>query len=276
MIQKLELAEKNATLPKIVVAVHLCGQPCAMDKIHALSKRYGFRIIEDAAHAIGGRYKDTPIGSCHFSDITIFSFHPVKIITTGEGGMAVTNNAQLADKMALLRSHGITRDPDFMTCAADGPWYYQQIELGYNYRMTDIQAALGISQMKRLDQYIARRHAIATRYNNLLSPLPVTIPYQHPNSYSGLHLYIIRLQLEQITPSHRQVFEALREQEIGANLHYIPIHTQPYYQQMGFRDGQYPQAESYYREAISLPMYPKLTEKQQDKVVAALIRALKI
>ncbi|WP_395502177.1 UDP-4-amino-4,6-dideoxy-N-acetyl-beta-L-altrosamine transaminase [Ectopseudomonas mendocina] len=271
--RKLEEAEHNGRLPKVVVPVHLCGQPCDMQAIHALAKRYGFRIIEDASHAIGGRYQGEFIGNCRYSDITVFSFHPVKIITTAEGGMALTNDAALAAKMALLRSHGITRDPSQMTHEVDGPWYYQQIELGFNYRMTELQAALGVSQLQRLDQFVARRHELAVRYDQKLVGLPVTTPWQHPESYSGLHLYVIRLKLNEIRKTHRQVFEYLREQGVGVNLHYIPIHTHPYYQSMGFNVGDYPEAERYYAEAISLPMYYGLNDLLQDEVVAALREA---
>lgn len=268
--RKLDEAERNGRLPKVVVPVHLCGQPCDMQAIHGLAKRYGFRIIEDASHAIGGRYQGEFIGNCRYSDITVFSFHPVKIITTAEGGMALTNDTALADKMALLRSHGITRDPSQMTHEADGPWYYQQIDLGFNYRMTELQAALGVSQMQRLDQFVARRHELARRYDELLADLPVVTPWQHPDSYSGLHLYVIRLKLDGIRRTHRQVFESLRAQGIGVNLHYIPVHSQPYYQRMGFQSGDFPQAEHYYAEAISLPMYYGLSEAMQDTVVQAL------
>lgn len=271
---KLKQAQIQNRLPKIVVAVHLCGQPCDMQAIHSLSQRYGFSIIEDASHAIGGKYQGEYIGNCRYSDITVFSFHPVKIITTAEGGMALTNNAELANKMNLYRSHGIIRDPAQMTHDPDGPWYYQQVELGYNYRMTELQAALGVSQMDRLDAFVARRHELAKRYDQLLAGLPVTTPWQHPDSYSGLHLYVIRLQLDNISKNHRQVFESLREQGIGVNLHYIPVHTQPYYQAMGFAAEDFPEAMVYYREAISLPMFQGLTDEQQDTVVECLCRAL--
>lgn len=267
---KLICAEKSGRLPKVLVAVHLCGQPCDMAAIHALGQKYGFKIIEDASHAIGGKYKGEPIGNGRYSDITVFSFHPVKIITTAEGGVAVTNDDQLAEKMNLYRSHGVTRDQRLMTGESDGPWYYQQIDLGYNYRMTELQAALGVSQMQRLDTFVARRHDLARRYTQLLSTLPLTTPWQHPDSYSGLHLYVIRLKLEKIYKTHRQVFETLRSQGIGVNVHYIPVHTQPHYESMGFKAGDYPKAEQYYAEAISLPMYPALGEEQQDQVVEVL------
>lgn len=272
--RKLIAAKKAGRLPKVVVPVHLCGQPCDMAAIHALGERYGFRIIEDASHAIGGKYKGEYIGNCRYSDVTVFSFHPVKIITTAEGGLALTNDAELAKRMASLRSHGITRDAAQMTHSPDGPWYYQQIDLGFNYRMTELQAALGISQMARLDDYVARRHELAQRYDRLLAEFPITIPWQHQDSYSGRHLYVIRLQLDQITCTHRQVFESLREHGIGVNLHYIPVHTQPYYERMGFKAGGFPEAERYYAEAISLPMFQTMSEEQQDEVVIALKTAL--
>jgi UDP-4-amino-4,6-dideoxy-N-acetyl-beta-L-altrosamine transaminase len=268
--EKLEQAKKENRLPKIVIPVHLCGQPCNMKAIFDLSKKYGFKIIEDACHALGGEYKGSPIGNCRYSDITVFSFHPVKIITTGEGGMNTTNDADLASNMARLCSHGITRDPDLMTHAPDGPWYYQQIELGFNYRMTDIQAALGLSQLEKLDEFIARRRELAKRYDELLANLPVTTPWQDPNGNSAWHLYVIRLQLEKISQTHEQVFVALREKGIGVNLHYIPVHTQPFYQKLGFETGQFPKAEQYYREAITLPIFPAMTNDEQNEVVSSL------
>jgi len=269
--KKLVKAKKLGKLPKIVIPVHLCGQSCDMKSIYELSKEYGFKIIEDASHAIGGKYLNEPIGNCKYSDITVFSFHPVKIITTGEGGMALTNNNKLFKRMSLLRSHGITRDPSQMTKQADGDWYYQQIELGYNYRMTDIQAALGVSQLKRLDDYVSRRHELYTRYNELLKGFPLVIPYQYSDGYSAFHLYIIRLKNRD---KHKQVFEYLRKNGIGVNLHYIPVYHQPYYEAMGFKKGYCLEAENYYNEAISLPMYATLSEVEQDKVVAVLHKAL--
>jgi UDP-4-amino-4,6-dideoxy-N-acetyl-beta-L-altrosamine transaminase len=271
--EKLVIAKKAGKLPKVVIPVHLCGQPCDIAAIHKLGQQYGFKIIEDASHAIGGKYKGEPIGNCRYSDITVFSFHPVKIITTGEGGMAMTNDAQLAKRMQLLRSHGITRDINDFTHVPDGPWYYQQIDLGYNYRMTDIQGALGLSQMQRVDEFVAKRHTLAERYNQLLADLPVYTPWQHEDSYSALHLYVIRLNLSEIGKTHRQVFEALREMNIGVNLHYIPVYIQPYYENLGFKAGYCLEADQYYAEAISLPMYPNLTEMQQDRVIAALKEA---
>ena len=242
-----------------------------MQRIHALSQQYGFRIIEDASHAVGGRYQDQPVGNCRYSDITIFSFHPVKIITTAEGGVALTNDAALAARMASLRSHGITRDSSLMQSPSDGPWYYQQLELGFNYRMTDMQAALGCSQIRRLDEYVARRHRIAQRYDSKLAQLDITLPYQSSDSHSALHLYPV-----QVDPGKRlQVFTSLREAGIGVNVHYIPVHRQPYYEALGFRAGQFPNAERYYAGAISLPMFPTLTETDQDTVIRALEAALR-
>ncbi|ETX12595.1 spore coat protein [Marinomonas ushuaiensis DSM 15871] len=267
---KLIEAKKQNRLPKVLVAVHLCGQPCDMKAIHALAVEYGFKVIEDASHAIGGRYLDSPIGSCEFSDITVFSFHPVKIVTTAEGGATLTNDETLANKMALYRSHGITRDKSLMENTPHGSWYYEQIDLGFNYRMTELQAALGVSQIARLEAFVATRHRLASRYYEKLNDLPITLPYQLPNSYSGLHLFVIRLDLSRISKTHKGVFDELRANGIGVNLHYIPVHLQPYYQRMGFKLGDFPYAESYYTNAISLPMFHGMTDEQQDEVIRKL------
>ena len=245
-----------------------------MARIGELSKRYGFSVIEDASHAIGGRYRERPVGSCDFSDMTVFSFHPVKIVTTGEGGMVLTNRRDLYEKLVRLRSHGITRDPALMEAPPDGPWDYEQIELGFNYRITDIQEALGVSQVKRLDVFVARRQELAGRYNTMLKDLPLVIPACDAHADSAFHLYVIRLQLDDIKKSHRQVFEELRARGIGVNVHYIPVHTQPYYRRLGFKQGDFPMAEQYYREAISLPLFYALTENEQDQVVRALREVL--
>ena len=265
--EKLEKAEKVGRLPKVVIPVHLAGQSCQMSEIYELSKKYGFKIIEDASHAIGGRYLNEPVGNCRFSDICVFSFHPVKIITTGEGGMALTNNPDLAIALNRYRSHGIVRQPSEMTKVPDGPWYYQQIDLGYNYRMTDIQAALGLSQMSRLDEFVSSRHVLANRYNELLKEDWIELPWQHPDTYSGLHLYIIRLKKNKQGITHRQLFEKLRTSGILVNLHYIPVYTQPYYEAIGYDRNEFPQAESYYSEAISIPMFATLTLSEQQFVV---------
>ena len=265
----------NLPLPKVVVPVHLCGQSCDMEKIYHLSIEYGFSIIEDASHAIGGRYKNEPIGNCRYSDITVFSFHPVKIVTTAEGGVALTNNAKLKERMDLFRSHGVTRDVKSMACDSHGPWYYEQIELGFNYRMTELQAALGISQMDRLESFVDRRHKLAQKYYEKLSDLPIVLPYQLPETYSGLHLFVIRLNLSALVLSRLEVFELLRENGIGVNIHYIPVHSQPYYQKMGFSSGDFPIAEKYYSEAISIPMFPTMTDDQQQEVVDVLTRILR-
>lgn len=272
---KLEAAKLTGKLPKVVIPVHLCGTSCDMAAIHALGARYGFRTIEDASHAIGGKYRGEPVGSGRYSDITVFSFHPVKIITTAEGGIAVTNDATLAQQMALHRSHGITRDPALMTKAPDGPWYYQQITLGYNYRMTELQAALGLSQMARLDDYVARRHEIAGRYDALLADLPLVTPARPDYAYSALHLYVIRVPARAGAPSHRAVFEALRAGGVGVNLHYIPVHSQPFYEERGHRPGDYPEAERYYAEAISLPMFPIMSDADIETVVSAVREAVR-
>lgn len=273
--EKLIVSKAHGTLPKVVVAVHFAGQSCDMQRIHRLGQEYGFKIIEDASHAIGGKYLDQPIGGCQFSDITVFSFHPVKIITTGEGGLATTNNPELAQKMSLLRSHGVTRDPQQMTREAEGGWFYQQIDLGFNYRMTEMQAALGISQMTRLDEFVARRHQLQQRYDEFLMDLPVVAPYQVNDSYSALHLYPIQIQLEKVIKSHRQIFDELRTEGLGVNLHYIPVHTQPYYQRMGFQQGDFPISEEYYRRAISLPLFHSMTFAQQDEVLRILKEVIK-
>ena len=271
LAEKLDLAKRVGNLPKVVIPVHLCGQSCDMAGIHDLSQQYGFKVIEDASHAIGGKYKGEHIGSSRYSDITIFSFHPVKIITTGEGGMAVTNDADLAKKMRLLRSHGITSTPaDMQSRPTHEIWNYQQVDLGFNYRMTDLQAALGLSQMQRLDTFLTKRHAIANRYDHMLSTIPVLTPWQHTDTYSAYHLYVIRLKLNKISKTQRQVHEALQAAEIGINLHYIPIYLQPYYKKMGFSQGYCPQAEQYYSEAISIPIYPDLNLAQQNQVAAEI------
>ena len=272
--EKLKEAEREGKLPKVVVAVHLCGLSCDMEKISNLSKQYGFSIIEDASHALGGQYQEKNIGNGQYSDISTFSFHPIKNITTGEGGMAVTNNPELAEKMRRLRSHGITSDPALMTHSKDGLWYYQQIELGFNYRMSDLHAALGISQLKRLDEFIANRRSIAKRYDQALSELPLQLPSKSKTnseeSSSAYHLYIIRLQNSQRKSDRKTVLEALRDKDIQAHVHYIPLHTQPYYQQFGFKEGDFPEAENYYSEAMTLPIYSAMSSIEQDTVVREL------
>ena len=272
--EKLKEAEREGKLPKVIVAVHLCGLSCDMEKISNLSKQYGFSIIEDASHALGGQYQEKNIGNGQYSDISTFSFHPIKNITTGEGGMAVTNNPQLAEKMRRLRSHGITSDPALMTHSKDGLWYYQQIELGFNYRMSDLHAALGISQLKRLDEFIANRRSIAKRYDQALSELPLQLPSKSKTnseeSSSAYHLYIIRLQNSQRKSDRKTVLEALRDKDIQAHVHYIPLHTQPYYQQFGFKEGDFPEAENYYSEAMTLPIYSAMSSIEQDTVVREL------
>jgi len=272
--EKLEYSKAINRLPKVLIPVHLCGQSCDMAAIWELSQEFGFRVIEDASHAIGGRYKTRFIGSCEYSDITVFSFHPVKIVTTAEGGMAVTNSDELFERLSLLRSHGVTRDVNKMTHEPDGDWYYQQIDLGFNYRMTELQGALGASQMSRLEQYVNHRQSIAKRYDQLLNGLPLVLPWQDPDTSSATHLYVVRLKLPEIRLSHREVFDALRDEGVGVNLHYIPVHTQPYYQEKGFNCGDYPEAECYYREALSLPVFHTMTYDQQDSIVSALNKVL--
>lgn len=272
--QKLARAEQLGDLPDVLVPVHFAGQSCDMRRIGQLAERYGFRVIEDASHAIGGRYRGRPVGSCEFSAMTVFSFHPVKIVTTGEGGMVLTNDAALCERLRSLRSHGITRDPAMMDREPDGPWFYQQVELGFNYRMTDLQAALGASQLARIDSFVARRQALAERYDRLLAGLALSVPQRDAAAYSAFHLYVVRLRLDDSGVTHRQTFDALRARGIGVSLHYIPVHTQPYYQRLGFREGDFPAAEAYYREALSLPMFFALTDAEQDQVVAALREVL--
>jgi UDP-4-amino-4,6-dideoxy-N-acetyl-beta-L-altrosamine transaminase len=267
LADKLERAEAQGRLPKVVIAVHFAGQSCEMREIKALAERYGFRIIEDASHAVGGSYLDEPVGNCRFSDIAVFSFHPVKLITTAEGGMAVTNDAGLAARMDRYRSHGMTRDPALMEGNSDGPWYYQQIELGYNYRLTDIQAALGLSQLQRLSKYVEQRHIIAQRYDDHLADLPLVLPYQLTSTYSAFHLYTVQVADEN---QRYRVFQGLRSAGIGVNVHYIPVHLQPYYRRLGHAEGKCPHAEAYYKRAISLPMFPALSESQQNYVVTTI------
>lgn len=272
--RKLIQAKKENKLPKIVIPVHFAGQSCEMKKIHALSIEYGFSIIEDASHAIGGQYQKNMVGSCTYSDMAVFSFHPVKIITTGEGGMVTTNSHELAQKVSELRSHGITRDANKMSKVPDGDWSYEQTDLGFNYRLTDIQAALGRSQLKRLNTYIKTRHELAERYQHLLADLPVTTPFQHVDNYSAYHLYPILLDLDGLKESKQTIFKALRSAGIGVNVHYIPVHTQPYYQAKGFKDGDFPNAEAYYARTISIPLFPAMTHEQQDEVVLQLKKCL--
>ncbi|HOX57771.1 MAG TPA: UDP-4-amino-4,6-dideoxy-N-acetyl-beta-L-altrosamine transaminase [Candidatus Paceibacterota bacterium] len=274
LASKLESAASRGKLPKVVVPVAFAGQSCQMERIRALSQEYSFAVMEDASHALGARYQGRPVGDGRFSDLTILSFHPVKIITTGEGGMLLTNRSDLHEKLMRLRTHGITRDARFLTQPSRGPWYYEQLELGYNYRMTDLQAALGASQMDRLSEFVARRRALAARYNELLRKLPLTLPRQHPDTESSWHLYVIRLQLDRMRKSHRQVFEELRAQGMGVQLHYIPVPAQPYYRQLGFKPSDYPEAELYYREAISLPLFPAMSDQDQNRVCGILEEVL--
>lgn len=258
-------------LPKVVIPVHLAGQSCNMKKIFELSREYGFSVIEDASHAIGGEYLDDKVGSCRFSDMTVFSFHPVKIITTGEGGMVLTNNKALYEKLLLYRSHGITRDDDLMTHSSDGPWYYQQLDLGYNYRMTDIQAALGCSQLEKIDEFVARRRYLVARYNGLLKELPmIKTPYCIKSANPAWHLYIAKIDFSNVNITKQEFFFKMKEAGIMLNLHYIPVHLQPYYEKLGFKKGDYPISEQYYKEAFSLPLYYSLKDEEQDEIVDAL------
>ncbi|MDC0509322.1 UDP-4-amino-4,6-dideoxy-N-acetyl-beta-L-altrosamine transaminase [Gammaproteobacteria bacterium] len=273
--KKLIQAKQDNKLPKIVIPVHFAGQSCDMQKIHSLGKEYGFKIIEDASHAIGGSYLNNKIGICEYSDITVFSFHPVKIITTAEGGLATTNERDLFERMQLFRTHGVTRDPKIMTKETEGAWYYQQVDLGFNYRMTELQAALGISQMRRLDEFVNKRNILKNRYDQLLSELPVIKPHQSNNITSALHLYPIQIDTNKTKVSRYKVYDSLKKGGIGVNVHYIPIHTQPYYQEMGFAYGDFPIAETYYSNAISLPLFSQMSSEEQDKVVTTLSKALK-
>ncbi len=268
--EKLHAAKKTHTLPDIVMPVHFAGQSCNMKRIHELSVEYGFKIIEDAAHAIGGKYLGSPIGGGKYSDITVFSFHPVKMVTTGEGGVATTNQSDLAEKMQLLRSHGVTRQPHLMTQPMEGEWFYQQVDLGFNYRMTEMQAALGISQMQRLNAFIQQRTCFAKRYDELLFDLPLVRPYQDPDTASSFHLYPILIQTPQIQQSRTDIFNALRAHDIGVNVHYIPVHTQPYYQALGFSQGDFPVAEAYYQQTISIPVFHAMSDAEQAQVVKVL------
>lgn len=280
--EKLICARERRQLPKVVVPVHFSGQPPDQEAIWALAQEFGFKVLEDASHAIGASHHGEPVGSCRWSDITVFSFHPVKIVTTGEGGLALTNDAMLAERMALFRSHGITRDAQrFRATAAtqDAPlapaaWYYEQHELGYNYRMTDIQAVLGISQLDRLQSYVERRNVLARRYDAALGALPLTLPAILEHNISAFHLYVVRIQPARTAKSHRQIFDELRSKGIGVNLHYMPVHLQPYYRDLGFAEGQFPEAEAYGDQAISLPLFPTLTFEQQDEVVNSLHQIL--
>lgn len=270
-----EKLEKSKIKPKVVIPVHLAGQSCEMQEIYDLSKQYGFTVIEDASHAIGADYKDTKVGCCKYSDMTVFSFHPVKIITTGEGGMVLTNSEELYKKLTLYRSHCITRDENLMTKEADGPWYYQQIGLGFNYRMTELQAALGLSQLAKVDKFVARRRQLAERYNELLKDLPLKLPYQNPDTDSSWHLYIVRADFNKVKKTKKQIFAEMKTKGVCLNLHYIPVHTQPYYQNLGFKNADFPVSEKYYEEAFTLPLYYSLTDEQQEYIVSTLKEVLK-
>jgi UDP-4-amino-4,6-dideoxy-N-acetyl-beta-L-altrosamine transaminase len=270
---KLAVAERAGQLPAVLIVVHFSGQPCAMAKIRALGNHYGFKIIEDASHAVGASHAGEPVGRGTFSDITVFSFHPVKIVTTGEGGAALTNDAALAERMRMLRTHGIVRDPALMTGPVDGPWYYEQMALGYNYRLTDLQAALGITQLGRLAVFVARRRQLAARYNRLLADLPLILPWQSDEGLSAWHLYVVRVRSGG-APERLRLFGALRDAGIGSQVHYIPVYLHPWYRRLGFQRGYCPVAESYYATALSLPLYFGLTEEQQDKVVDVMRREL--
>jgi UDP-4-amino-4,6-dideoxy-N-acetyl-beta-L-altrosamine transaminase len=271
LAEKLQAAARRGCLPKIVVAVHFSGQPCDMAALYELAKQYGFNLVEDASHAVGADYGGTKVGSCVYSDVTVFSFHPVKIITTGEGGMALSNRQEIHSKLVLLRNHGITRESVMMEKECEGAWYYQQVDLGYNYRMTDIQAALGRSQLQRVDNFVARRRRLAERYNQAFRGLPLDTPWQAPGRSSAWHLYAIRLKSAK---GRGEIFNRLHERGIQVNVHYIPVHLQPYYRWMGFKPGDFPNAEAYYENAISLPLFYGLSDADQDSVIEAVIEAV--
>ena len=268
--EKLRKAKAQGKLPKMVIPVHLAGQSCDMRRIHFLAKEYGFAVTEDASHAVGADYLDTKVGGGAFSDMTVFSFHPVKIITTGEGGMVLTNRRDLYEKLLLYRSHGITRNAAYMTHKSDGPWYYQQIDLGFNYRMTDIQAALGYSQMDRLDAFVARRRELVARYDSLLKEVRVRTPYVMEEANPSWHIYIVQVNFSEIGKTKAQVFQEMKARGIVLNLHYIPVHRQPYYEKLGFHKGDFPHSEQYYYAAFTLPLYYGLTDEQQDIVASNL------
>lgn len=274
--EKLHSSSAAGTLPKVLVPVHFGGQPCEMERISTLATAYGCGVIEDASHAIGARYRGKPTGCCEYSDITVFSFHPVKIMTTGEGGMLLTNRDDLYEKLMLLRTHGITRDAGKMTRAPEGYWYYEQTELGFNYRITDLQAALGFSQLARLDDFLDRRRQLVARYRDLLQDLPVGVQENAESTQSAFHLFPIRIDAERAGVDRATVFGRLRDRGIGVNVHYIPVHTQPYYAARGFRRGQFPQAELYYAQAISLPLYFGLSDDDQNRIVKALRESIKV
>ena len=267
--RKLEQAARASRLPKVVVPVHFAGQSCEMREIWALAGQYGFSVLEDASHAIGAEYRGAKVGSCAYSHAAVFSFHPVKLVTTAEGGMVVTKDPALAESLLELRSHGITRDPRRMRGESEGDWYYQQLRLGYNFRLTDLQAALGASQMRRLDAFVARRRALVERYDRALAGEPLVRPQRSASGNPAWHLYVVQVE------RRRQVFDAMRAAHVGVNVHYIPIHTQPYYEALGFRRGDFPEAERYYEKALSLPIYADLSDAQQDAVVAALRQAVR-
>ena len=274
LAQKLVTAAQKGILPKVVVVVHMCGQPCDMAPIHQLSQQYGFRVIEDASHALGARYQGEPVGNGKYSDITVLSFHPVKIATSAEGGAALTQDPELAHTMTLLRSHGITRDPQRMATPPEGDWEYQQIMLGFNYRMTDVHAALGLSQLRRLESFLARRREWVRRYQVELADLPLELPTESPGCESSWHLYVVRLNPQMTSCSRAQLFSHMRQQGIGVNVHYMPVYRQPDYRAFGILAENFPHAENYYQRALSLPLYPDLTQEQQDAVVLALQEGL--